>query len=77
MSNNKNFTPETPFQRTTDNSLVYCLKHGGWRKGKEVMVNDVAISIQVPHGFDPEDLEHVAETIERALNSEFPAQEEA
>ena len=41
-----NYQPETPFQITEDNSLVYNLKHTGrYTKGKPEMANDIAINV--------------------------------
>lgn len=66
------YTPETPWQIAADGSLVYNLKRTGWFKGKPVMTNDTAISIQAPGTIRLS----LATIIKNTLNKEFPCQDQ-
>lgn len=72
MSYNKDYTPETPFRKTNDSGLVYCLVQDGWRKGEPVMINEVWVSIDTRNLSD-ETRRAVADVIVGALNEAFPS----
>ncbi len=69
------YKPETSFQITPDNRLVYNLKHEGYYKGEERFRNDIAVSI-CAWEIDKETMEKVANTIQKALNEAFPIEPE-
>jgi len=67
------YTPETPFETTSN--LIYNLRQQGFRKGKPIMVNDVAISVQAA-GLESEQQDEIMKVIQDALNEKFPAIED-
>ncbi len=65
-----NYIPETQFQITSDNRMVYNLRQEGYRKGMPAMTNDIAVSIEARHL--PEEVqEEIARVICVALNREL------
>ena len=66
----KTYEPESSFQATYDASLVYNLRHTGWRKGEQVWTNDVAISITAHH-LSAEERADIANTIRDAMNAKY------
>ena len=66
------YQPETPFQITPDNTLVYCLHTTGYRWGEPLMANEVSLSISARTLTDAQRRE-IAETVRDALNQRFPA----
>ena len=66
----KTYKPESNFQTTDDDSLVYNLRHTGGRKGEQVWTNDVAISITAHH-LTAEERADIASTIRDAMNAKY------
>lgn len=64
------YKPESNFQAIGDASLIYNLRHTGWRKGEQVWTNDVAISITAHHLTD-EQRADIARTIRDAMNAKY------
>lgn len=65
-----NYTPETQFQTTSDNRLVYNLRNECWKRGMPTMVNDIVVSIEARHL--PEEVQaEIARVICVALNREL------
>jgi len=64
----RKYKPETSWK--IEDNLVYNLRQDGWRKGKPIMVNDIAISIEARH-LSSEFRADIANTIATALNMKY------
>jgi len=64
------YRSESDFFTTQDNRTIYSLRQSGWNKGKPIMVNDIAISIEARHLPEETQLE-IAEYIRAKLSEKF------
>lgn len=64
------YKTETEFHTSDDNRLVYSLRQDGYKKGRPVMVNDIAVSIEARH-LPAETQAAIAKLIKDTLNTNF------
>jgi hypothetical protein len=50
-----------------DGNLIYCLKHAGWKKGKEIFENDITFTINI-HGKKDKEINKFAIEIHKMLS---------
>lgn len=52
-----------------DGNLIYSLTHAGWKRGKELMTNDITISIQSYSSESKKEAEEITALIYNLLNN--------